>query len=196
MKRAYIFGVGIIGIVVAFFFLSQGTSFDLGIFWSTLVSYFRRVSDKVNATVSSDPFTKAIDLIISFEGFSAKAYPDADGWSIGYGHFIRPDDPYNSSSVIGESEARTLLEQDVRTAQVCVANAVKVSLTANQTAALISFTYNVGCGAFQNSSLLGLLNSGDYEGAAQQFAVWNKSGGEVVQALVNRRAEEQGLFSS
>lgn len=195
MKRLYIFGVGLVGVTVAIFFLSQGTSFDLSIFWGSITSLWSRTVTKLTATTSSDPYEKALDIIKGFETWSAKAYPDADGWSIAWGHFILPNDPYDSTSVISQAEGDALLEQDARTAQVCVANAVTVPLTVNQTAALISFSYNIGCTAFRNSSLLRLLNAGKYSDAAAQFPRWNKSGGEIIQALVDRRAEEMGIFN-
>jgi lysozyme len=196
VKRAYLFGAAILGAGAAFFFLSQGGSFDASSFWETIKSYFRRGAEAVTGTLSSNAYTKALGLIAGFEGFSAKAYPDANGFSIGYGHFITASDPYDSTSVIDEATAYQLLSQDAQGAQTCVAESVTVPLNANQEAALISFVYNVGCAAFKGSSLLGLLNAGDMAGAAAQFAVWNKSQGSVLQALVTRRATEAEVFTS
>lgn len=196
MKKVYVLGAFIVGLAAAGFFLLQGTSFDISDAWQIFVSYFRRAAGKVASVTSGDAYKKALDLIAGFEGFSPKAYPDADGYSIGYGHFITQDDPYDSSSVISESEAYTLLEQDARTAQVCVANNVKVALNENQTAALISFVFNIGCGNFQGSTMLRKLNAGDYAGAATEFSRWNKSQGVIVQALITRRAQEQSTFVS
>jgi lysozyme len=201
MKRVYVFGTLAVGLAAGLFFLSQGTDFDLSTVIQVWLSYFRRGVEKLTATSKeltgqSDAYSKALSLIVEFEGFSAKAYPDADGYSIGYGHFIRKGDPYDSSSVIPESEGYALLEQDARASQTCVANAVKVSLTDNQTAALISLTYNIGCGAFRGSTLLRKLNEGDADGAALEFARWNKSSGQIIQALVERRASEAEVFSA
>jgi lysozyme len=196
VKRAYLFGAAILGAGAAFFFLSQGGSFDVGSFWETIKSYFRRGAEAVTGTLSSDAYTKALGLIAGFEGFSAKAYPDANGFSIGYGHFITASDPYDSTSVIDEATAYRLLSQDAQGAQACVAESVTVPLNANQEAALISFVYNVGCAAFKGSSLLSLLNVGDMAGAAAQFAVWNKSQGSILQTLVTRRASEAEVFTS
>ena len=145
---------------------------------------------------TDDPLEKAVAMIAGFEGFSPKAYPDADGWSIGYGHFITADDPYNSSSVISESDAYNLLRQDTVVRQNCVHDNVKVALTVAQEAALISLVYNIGCGNFRGSTLLRKLNAGDYAGAAAEFPRWNQSGGQVLQVLVSRRAEEQSIFVS
>lgn len=72
---------------------------------------------------------------------------------------------------------------------------VKVPLTAHQMGALVSFAYNVGMGALGSSTLLRLLNAGQYDAAAKQFARWNKAGGRVLAGLTRRRAAEAALFS-
>lgn len=201
MKKNAAFFALVAGIVAAFAGYAYYTGADLSDLWQTFLSYARKAKSKVTTTAedvagASDPFEKALDLISDFEGFSAKAYPDADGYSIGYGHFIQASDPYNSSSVITESEAWDLLSQDASAAQACVTNSVKVPISTNQAAALISLCYNIGCGNFQASSLLRKLNAGDYAGAAAEFGRWNQSRGQVLQALVNRRAKEQNVFVS
>ena len=61
---------------------------------------------------------------------------------------------------------------------------------------LVSFAYNIGRTAFENSTLLKLLNRGEYEAAAEQFEKWNKSGGRVLNGLTKRRFDEQKLFLS
>ncbi len=71
---------------------------------------------------------------------------------------------------------------------------VKVPLTANQLGALTSFAYNLGSGALASSTLLKLLNAGDYAGAAAQFARWNKARGKTLAGLTKRRAAEAALF--
>lgn len=83
---------------------------------------------------------------------------------------------------------------DMQRAVDCVYSAVKVPLNQNQFDALCDFTYNVGCGAFEGSTLLLRLNAGDYTGSAAQFAFWDKAAGRVVQGLENRRAAEAALF--
>ena len=64
----------------------------------------------------------------------------------------------------------------------------------NQFDALVSFTYNVGCRAFRNSTLLRMLNQGYEPQAAAQFNRWTLGGGKVLQGLVRRRAEERQMF--
>lgn len=202
MKRAWLFVAAIGGLAVGVFFLLHGSNATGSDVWETLQSWFHKFTQKADtltkeATSDKDvAYSKALDMIAGFESFSAKAYPDADGFSIGYGHFIREGDPYDATSVISESDAWTLLEQDGRGAQNCVAANVTVPLTSNQEAALISLTYNIGCGAFRSSTMLQKVNASDFAGAAAEFSRWTHSGGQVLQALVDRRAQEAGVFQS
>ncbi len=59
---------------------------------------------------------------------------------------------------------------------------------------MTSFTYNVGTGAYKSSTLLLKHNAGDYAGAAAEFDKWIYANGQVLQGLVNRRAEERKLY--
>jgi len=127
------------------------------------------------------------------EGFSPVPYPDASGFSIGFGHFIQAGESFDTS--ITEPEARALLADDVRIAEDAINSLVDVQLTQQQFDSLVSLVYNIGAGAFRHSTLLARLNEGDAAGAAAQFAVWNKSNGGVIPALVNRRQREAALFS-
>jgi len=203
MKRSAVFLALLLGgAAAAAYFILTGQSSSLGELGSLLISYFRRggayiVSVKDQATGSaSTAFDKAVLIIGNFEGFSAKAYPDADGFSIGYGHFITAEDPYDANSTISEADAWTLLQSDVQGAFDCVTSSVSVPISDNQTAALVSLCYNIGCGAFKGSTLLSKLNAGDYAGAAAEFPKWNKSQGAVSTALVSRRNSEMGVFNS
>jgi lysozyme len=126
------------------------------------------------------------------EGLRLTAYKDGGGvWTIGYGH---TGSDVREGLTIPLSEAERLLTRDLRTAEGYVNRLVQVKLTQNQFDALVSFVYNLGGEAFANSTMLRLLNAGDYEGAAKQFPRWNKDNGKVVQGLINRRAKEQELF--
>ena len=69
-------------------------------------------------------------------------------------------------------------------------------LTQNQFDALVSFSFNVGLGNLQASTLRQKLNRGDYEGAGNEFPKWRKAGGKVLPGLVRRRADEKNLFMS
>lgn len=132
-------------------------------------------------------------LLKQHEGLSLTPYKDAAGlWTIGYGHLLKGGEWWDQ---ITEAQASSLLADDVGTAEDAVNSLVKVPLNQAQFDALVSFVYNIGVGAFRRSTLLRLLNAGDYAGAAMQFPLWRKAGGKIVQGLVNRRAAEVALFN-
>lgn len=132
-----------------------------------------------------------IATIASYEGLRLTAYQDvADVWTIGYGHTqdVEPED------TITEAEANMILENDVELRAKAVSAAIKVPVTQNQFDACVCLAYNIGVGAFKGSTLLRLLNAGDYVGAALQFPRWDKAGGVSVAGLTKRRLGEQMMF--
>lgn len=134
----------------------------------------------------------ASELIKRLEGFSATVYKDVGGkLTIGYGHLVKAGESFG---VISIDEAEKLLDNDMKIAQKAVDAYVRVPLTENQKAALVSFVYNVGVGAFASSTLLSNLNDENYIGAANQFDRWVNAGGIKSAGLVNRRAAEKELF--
>lgn len=68
--------------------------------------------------------------------------------------------------------------------------------TQGQYDAMVSLAYNIGVGAFGDSTLLRLHKSGDYAGAAAQFGRWNKQAGVVLKGLTRRRAAEAALYGA
>lgn len=138
----------------------------------------------------------AREIIKRHEGLRLKAYPDpasgGDPWTIGYGSTRN----VHKGMVITLEEAEHRLDDDMAEAYACVDHAVTVPLDYRQRDALCSFVFNVGCGAFRKSTLLKLLNSGDYLGAGAQFPRWNKAAGKVMPGLVKRRGAERALFLS
>lgn len=74
--------------------------------------------------------------------------------------------------------------------------ATAVTLNDNQYAALVSWTFNVGNGNMQSSSLVSRMNAGEDVGtvASEELPKWNKANGAVVAGLTRRRAEEVELF--
>ena len=136
-------------------------------------------------------------LIKESEGCVLKAYPDpATGgapWTLGWGHTGSDVTP---GKVITQAEADRLLDEDVDIFERGVNRLVNVDLTQGQFDALVCFAFNLGLGALQQSTLLKLLNAGDYEGAAKQFQRWDKAGGKVMAGLTKRRQAESELFLS
>ena len=136
---------------------------------------------------------QGLELIQGFESLRLNAYQDSAGvWTIGWGHTggVRPGDR------ITRAQADAYLQQDTGWAQQAVSDLVHVPLTQGQFDALTSFTFNVGRGALEDSTLLRKLNAGDYAGAQAQFGRWVHAGGEVLQGLVRRRAAEAELFGA
>lgn len=137
-----------------------------------------------------------IDLITSFEGTRFNAYDDGVGvWTIGTGTTVYPNGvKVKQGDTCTPEQAKAYFKHDLAKFEKTVNNSVTVPLTQNQFDALVSLTYNIGSGAFNNSTLLKKLNKGDYQGAADQFLAWNKAGGKVMKGLVRRREAERALF--
>ena len=132
-----------------------------------------------------------LNLLKSFEGIELTAYLDPVGvWTIGYG---TTSGVYQGMKIT-QSQAESLLQTDLHRFETAVTEGVTRSITDNQFSALVSFTYNVGAGAFASSTLLRLLNQGDIQGAANQFLVWVYAGGTVLPGLARRRRAERLLF--
>lgn len=191
---AFMFGIGIAASFLYYNF-QTGDSTASG-FLDWLSSLWTRITLKTESVTSNDPVVIATSVIANFEGFSPVVYSDAGNLAIGYGHDLVEGDGFDSASTITESDALALLQQDLSNYVQCVNNNVTASLTPNQFAALYSFTYNVGCAAFQKSTLLKKINTGDFSGASAEFLKWDISQGQVVEALVERRTSEQSLFNS
>lgn len=163
----------------------------------------------VGQTTTSALADKIGKFIVGHEADKLTAYQDEAGiWTIGKGHKILPTDtirgsklhPYGALKTITQAESDALYAKDVNPARLAVARLVTVPITENQRVALISLVFNIGEGAFAGSTLLRLLNAGDYAGAAAEFPKWNKvtvSGVKKVSAgLTTRRASEQSLFNA
>jgi lysozyme len=134
---------------------------------------------------------RGLDLLKQFEGVRLKAYRDPVGvWTIGYGHTITAEPGMR----ITREEAERLLRQDLERFEKAVRDRVMVPINQDQFDALVSFAFNVGVGAFRKSTLLRLLNQGNYEGAKDEFKRWVYGGGRRLAGLVKRRNHEAELF--
>ncbi len=147
-----------------------------------------------------EPSTLLLNFTAHQEGFEGDAYQDIAGvWTIGYGttwyrigpragRFVAPGD------TISDEDAKAELLYTLKSNGAYVNKCVTVTLTQGQFDALTDFVYNLGRGAFYHSTLLTLLNSGDYDGAYNQFPLWCHAGGKFVQDLYDRRLAEQRLW--
>ena len=143
----------------------------------------------------------ALALICEFEGFVPRWYPDpAHGWkvpTIGYGHTDSAGHPRYADDpnlTLTKADGKIILARDLAQYEAAVNRLVKVPLNENQFGALVSFTYNLGSGNLQSSTLLRKLNAGDYAGAGAEFGKWVEAGGKTLNGLVRRRAAERALF--
>jgi lysozyme len=134
-----------------------------------------------------------LSLIKFFEGFKPYVYLDSALLpTIGIGHLIKKGEQFPNEITL--EQAYELLKQDVKIAEASVNRQITAELEQHQFDALVSFTFNLGGGALQRSTLRQRLNRGDYTGAADEFLKWNKAGGRVIKGLVNRRSAERDVF--
>jgi lysozyme len=141
--------------------------------------------------------SKAISIIKEFEGLKLGAYLCSAGIAtIGYGTTRFKDRNVELGDQVTQAEADECLLTDVKDFSNKIEPLIKIKLTDNQFAAILSLVYNIGIGNFKKSTLLKLLNAGDIEKASAEFDKWNKAGGKVIKGLVNRRAKERELFNT
>lgn len=137
-----------------------------------------------------------LNLIKEFEGFRGRAYICPAGVpTIGYGTTLIEGSPVRMGMMITESDAEKLLRNQVdKTYCPAVIRHVKVPLNQNQFDALVSWTYNLGEGNLASSTMLKLLNNGDYASVPAQMMRWTKANGVDLPGLVRRRQAEADLF--
>jgi GH24 family phage-related lysozyme (muramidase) len=138
---------------------------------------------------------EGIALIHEFESFSPESYLCPAGvWTIGWGTTQVDGRPVVEGMTTTRAQADEWFAADLAAFEACVLRDVRVELSQSEFDALVSFAYNVGCGAFRDSTLLKKLNTGDRAGAADEFARWNKGGGQVLAGLTRRREAERNMF--
>ncbi|HZS93631.1 MAG TPA: lysozyme [Chloroflexota bacterium] len=133
-------------------------------------------------------------LIRAFEGCRLEAYQDPGGvWTIGWGETAGG---IHEGLIWTQEQADTTLALRIATPETEVRSSISslVPVTDAMIGALISFGYNVGAGAEHTSTLLHLLNTGDYLGAVGQFRLWVHQDTEVLPGLVRRRNAEALCF--
>ena len=135
----------------------------------------------------------AADFIEQWEGFKEKAYRCPAGkLTVGFGH---TGDDVKEGQVVTYKEAYDLLCKDIKDRMAQIAPFINVSMTEGQYVSLTSLIFNVGVGSVKGSRLLKKLNTGDIEGAAEEFTNgWNTANGKVLPGLTRRRQAEAKLF--
>jgi len=145
---------------------------------------------------------RGLKLLTECEGFRSHCYDDSAGYcTVGYGHLVHRGatgtDPSGEAAFtdgLSEIAALELLRGDLAIAESAVKRCVKQPLLQRAFDALVSFVYNVGETAFAGSTLLRVLNRGDWVLVPAQFHRWTHAGGKVVAGLVKRRRLEANMF--
>ncbi len=148
----------------------------------------------VRLTVSNE----GLALIKKYEGYKTTPYRCPAGlYTVGYGHVIgnglQLPDEWNRTFSLGEIDE--LLRTDLARFERGVLRYCTVYLTQSQFDSLVSFSFNLGLGVLQRSTLRQKLNRGDYAVASKEFLRYTRAGGKVLKGLVRRRTEEYNLFN-
>jgi lysozyme len=152
----------------------------------------------------------AIKMIQHHEGIRYKAYRcPAQLWTIGVGHVLYPDQgklPIDQrgayplrpedNRTFSKEEVNGILRADLQRFERGVLLFCPVPLTQGMYDSLVSFSFNVGLGTLQRSTLRQKLLRGDKTGAGDEFLKYTKGGGKVLPGLVKRRKDEAALFMS
>ena len=154
-----------------------------------------KLNDKIAKKLAAIGLTGALVLagagtVSHFEGVSNRAYPDPIGiWTICYGETkgVRQGD-YKTDEECLNSLAGELTDHHNKMMLY-----IKTPLSLKEEAAYLSFTYNIGVGAFSQSTLLRNLNSGNHVEACNQLLRWDKAGGKRLRGLTLRRQAENKL---
>jgi len=152
---------------------------------------------------------KALEMIAHHEGIRTKPYRcPARLWTVGVGHVIDPNHakvpfeernnleiPDGWNRTLSMDEVNALLAKDLERFERGV---LKYCHSAGSKQgwmdALVSFSFNVGLGTLQRSTLRQKHNRGDYEGAADEFLKYCKAAGKVLKGLENRRKDERAMY--
>jgi len=139
---------------------------------------------------------EGLNLIKRFEGFSSTIYICPAGYpTIGYGHVVLAHEQDQFASGTTQAEAAELLRKDVRIAERAVLRLISVPLTDGQFDALVSFTFNLGAGALQRSTLRLKANRGEHESVPAELMKWVWAAGKKLPGLVRRRQAEGACYA-
>jgi len=153
---------------------------------------------------------KALGVIKHHEGIRQRAYRcPAKLWTIGVGHVLYPEqgklkleerDGFalrpEDDRVFPMEEVDAILATDLARFERGVEQFCPVPLTQGMFDGLVSFSFNVGLGTLQRSTLRQKLLRGDKAGAADEFLKYCMAGGKILKGLQNRRIDERALFLS
>lgn len=153
---------------------------------------------------------KTIEMVKHHEGVRFRPYRcPALLWTIGVGHVIDPahigvkfEDrknipiPAGWDRTLSMAEVDQILAADLRRFEAGVLRLCPSGLNQSRFDALVSFSFNLGLGNLQRSTIRMRHNRGDYQGAAEAFMMWTMVGPKVLPGLVKRRKDERNLYLS
>jgi lysozyme len=153
---------------------------------------------------------KALKIIEHHEGVRTKPYQcPALLWTVGVGHVIDPNHakvpidqrkalpiPDGWNRTLTMDEVNAILKSDLARFERGVEKFCPVPLTQGMFDGLVSFSFNVGLGTLQRSTLRQKLLRGDKEGAAEELLKYCMAGGKILKGLQNRRIDERAMFLS
>jgi len=153
---------------------------------------------------------KAIEVIKHHEGVRQKPYKcPAKLWTVGVGHVLYPEQAklkmedrdkmalkFEDFRVFSMEEVNGILRADLQRFERGVHTYCPVNLTQGMFDSLVSFSFNVGLGTLQRSTLRQKLLRGDKEGAAEELLKYCMAGGKILKGLQNRRIDERAMFLS
>lgn len=153
---------------------------------------------------------KCLEMLKHHEGVRYRPYQcPALLWTVGVGHVIDQSHikipvqerralpiPDGWDRTLSADEVDALLKQDLHRFEAGVLRLCPVNLNQSRFDALVSFSFNVGCGNLQASTLRMRHNRGDIQGAADAFLMWTRGGGRVLPGLVRRRKDERERYLS
>lgn len=150
-----------------------------------------KIPNKIKTAAAGGLIALTMAMVTNFEGYEPKPYRDVVGvLTVCYGHTgpdIIPTKTYT------KAECDALLEKDLAIVAKAVNPLIKVNIPDYTRAALYSFTYNVGTGAFSRSTMLKKLNAGDITGACNELRRWTYAGGVKWKGLMTRREVEKAV---
>jgi len=150
---------------------------------------------------------RGLDFLIRQEGMVLQPYKDVAGyWTIGVGHLLTRSELASGKIMLGhnavkwsggltEEQARHLLRIDLYQAESAIQTDA-ARLPDHQFDALVSLVFNIGAGAYRNSTLRRMLVAGQLDEVPKQMLRWDKAGGVRVPGLARRRMEEAALWTS
>ena len=150
-----------------------------------------------------------VEMIKHHEGVRSKPYRCPAGlWTVGVGHVLYPEQaamkmvdrmalPLKAEHdrVFTAGGVDAIFRSDLIRFETGVLRLCPDTFNSqSQFDGMVSFSFNLGLGALQSSTLRMKYNRGDTQGAANEFPKWNKCAGKILNGLTIRRLDEQRMF--